>query len=204
MLNLREIFNRDLIFIKNAVRAREAKMADKLDVYDPETRQVLLECREPDLGALTKMARLAGGRHDKGTAFDLVASLPGGGQQVLRVARANATLSLGGPPVRIYDDSNTPVGTLKEKLFAIGLRYNFVPEKQEKPFVLHIEGKFPRNGCDIFCDGKQVAGISQPRTEVFKEGQFDYAFSIDREVPPDSVMRQVLLAVGLAKHRLIS
>jgi hypothetical protein len=62
--NVWEILNRNLFFVKNAVARSEAKTSDKLDVYDPESRQVLLECREPDIGILTKIARLCGGRHD--------------------------------------------------------------------------------------------------------------------------------------------
>jgi hypothetical protein len=50
-----DILNRNLFFVKNAVEKLEAKTADKLDVYDPESRQILLECREPDIGALTKV-----------------------------------------------------------------------------------------------------------------------------------------------------
>src|ERR1035438_9781314 len=101
--NVWNILNRNLFFVKNAVAKREAKTSDKFDVYDPESHQILLECREPDIGVLTKIARLCGGRHDKGTAFNLVASIPGSKEQVLRIAGGNATLSFGSPAVKISD-----------------------------------------------------------------------------------------------------
>jgi hypothetical protein len=98
-----DILNRNLFFIKDAVKRSEAKTADKLDVYDPDSRQLLLECREPDIGMLTKIARLCGGRHDAGTAFNLVAGIPSSKEQVLRIVRGNATLTLGGPAIKISD-----------------------------------------------------------------------------------------------------
>src|SRR2546422_701572 len=83
-------------------------------IYDPESRQIILECREPDIGTLTKVARLVGGRHDKGTEFDLVASIPGSKEQALRVARGSATLTFGGPSVRISDHQDALLGKLKK------------------------------------------------------------------------------------------
>ncbi len=36
--NIWDVLNRNLFFVKNAVERLEAKTADKLDVYDPESR----------------------------------------------------------------------------------------------------------------------------------------------------------------------
>jgi len=85
------ILYRNLFFVKNAVKASEAKTSDKLDVYDPQTHELLLECREPDIGILVKVARLFGGKHDRGTPFNLVAIVPGSRQQVLRITRDSAS-----------------------------------------------------------------------------------------------------------------
>jgi len=195
--NIWDILNRNLFFVKNAVERLEAKAADKLDVYDPESRQILLECREPDIGALTKVARFFGGRHDKGTAFNLVASIPGSKEQALRIARGNATLTLGGPAVKISDHRDSLLGKLKKKNFALGTKFTFIAEKQGESFILQIKGG------EIFCDDKKVAGISKWNSDFFKEDKFDYAFYIGQEVPANSQIRQVLLAVAFAKHRVI-
>jgi hypothetical protein len=192
-----DILNRNLFFVKNAVKRLEAKTADKLDVYDPESRQILLECREPDIGALTKIARLCGGRHDTGTGFNLVASIPGSKEQVLRIARGNATLSFGGPAVKISDRWDSLLGKLKKKKLTLGLKFTFVPEKQGETFILQIKGG------EIFCDDKKVAAFSKWNSDFFKENKFDYALSISQEVPANSQIRQVLLAVAFAKHRII-
>jgi hypothetical protein len=195
--NVWDILNRNLFFVKNAVAKREAKTSDKLDVYDPESHQIILECREPNIGALTKIARLIGGRHDEGTSFNFVASIPDSKEQVLRIVRGNSTLSFGGPAVKISDQWDSLLGKLKKKNFALGLKFTFVPEKQGETFILEIKGH------EIFCDDKKVAAFLRWDSGFFKESKIDYAFSISEEVPANSQIRQVLLAFALAKHRII-
>jgi hypothetical protein len=146
---------------------------------------------------LTKIARLCGGRHDTGTGFNLVASIPGSKEQVLRIARGNATLSFGGPAVKISDRWDSLLGKLKKKKLTLGLKFTFVPEKQGETFILQIKGG------EIFCDDKKVAAFSKWNSDFFKENKFDYALSISQEVPANSQIRQVLLAVAFAKHRII-
>jgi hypothetical protein len=195
--NVWDVLNHNLFFVKNAVAKREAKTSDKLDVYDPESRQILLECREPNIGVLTKIARLIGGRHDEGTAFNFVASIPDNKEQVLRIVRGNSTLSFGGPAVKISDQWDSLLGKLKKKNFALGLKFIFIPEKQGETFILEIKGH------EIFCNDKKVAGFLRSNSDFFKDGKFDFALSIIPEVPANSQIRQVLLAFALARHRII-
>jgi len=192
-----DILNRNLLFVKNAVKKSEAKTADKLDVYDPESRQILLECREPDIGALTKIARLCGGRHDTGTSFNLVASIPDSKEQVLRIERGNATLTFGGPAIKISDHWDSLLGKLKKKKLTLEIKFTFVPEKQGETLVLQIKGG------EILCGDKKVARFLKWNSDFFREKQFNYAFSINQEVPANSQIRQVLLAIAFAQHRII-
>jgi len=195
--NVWDILNRNLFFVKDAVKGREAKTSDKLDVYDPESRQLLLECREPDIGILTKIARLCGGSHDRGSSFNLVASIPGGNERVLRVVGGNATLSFGGPTVKISDHWDSLLGKLKRKKLSLGTKLAFVPEKQGEPFILEIKGG------EIFCDDKKVALFAKYNSGFFIENKFNYAFVISNDVPANSQLRQVLFAVAIAQHRII-
>ena len=184
-----DILNRNSFFVKNVVKAREAKTQDKFDVYDSESRNLLLECREPDIGLVTKVARLIGGGHDAGTAFNLVANVADSDEQVLRIARGNATLTFGGPAISVSDHWHSLLGKLKKKKIALGTKFSFFPHKQGDPFLLQIKAR------EIFCNDKSVARISGVNSE--------YAFSIDPDVPANSQLRQVLLAVGIAQHRII-
>src|SRR5205085_9627505 len=82
-----DLLNRDLYFVKDAVKVSEAKFSDKLDVYDPEQRRIILEVREPGLTTMTKVARLYGGTYDVGGAFDFAVNVAGNSQQALRITR---------------------------------------------------------------------------------------------------------------------
>jgi hypothetical protein len=199
-----DILNRNLFFVKNAVKASEAKTSDKLDVYDPQTHELLLECREPDIGILVKGARLFGGRHDRGTPFNLVAAVPGSRQQVLRIVRGSATLSFGGRPIVISNHCQEIVGSLKRKKLALRATFNFSPEKGGEPFTLTCE--IVGGDAKLFINEKRVASITSrwmlEHADYFREGRFTYAFSVSSEVPPNDRTRLILMAVAIAQHRL--
>jgi hypothetical protein len=99
--------------------------------------------------------------------------------------------------VKISDRWDSLLGKLKKKKLTLGLKFTFVPEKQGETFILQIKGG------EIFCDDKKVAAFSKWNSDFFKENKFDYALSISQEVPANSQIRQVLLAVAFAKHRII-
>jgi hypothetical protein len=127
----------------------------------------------------------------------LVARLPGSNERVLRIARGNASLSFGGPIVKISDHWDSLIGSLKRKKLSLGPIFTFAPEKQGEAFILQMKGG------EIFCDDKKVGVISKWNSIFFKEHKFDYAISIDPEVPANSLIRLVLIAFALAKHRVI-
>jgi hypothetical protein len=200
------ILNRNLFFVKNAVRASEAKTSDKLDVYDPQTGSLLLECREPDIGMLTKLGRLFGGRHDRGTPFNLVALIPDNGPQVLRAARGSATLTFGGPAIAISDHHDELLGSLKRKPMALGRKFNFSPKKDGDSFVLDVKSNFFGGDRELFISEKKVAALARDwradHADYFQKEVFAYAFSISPEVPQNNRVRQILLAFAVAQHRV--
>ena len=200
------IINRNEFFVKNAVRRSEAKTSDKLDVHDPVTRELLLECREPEIGVLTQAARLMGGGHDRGTSFDLVARHPESGQVVIRASRANATLSFGGRPIRVYNQDQELVGTLKKKELSLGNKFEFRGERGNGNFVLEVKSNLLGKTREWLVNGKLVGTLSQnvppPNEGYYREGGFSYACSIAHEVPPNDVMRQILVAFAIAQHRV--
>src|SRR5947207_1150276 len=79
-----DVLNRNLFFVKDAVKVSEAKFSDKLDIYDPQQQSLLLQVREPDITTMTKVSRLYGGMYDRGSAFDLVTNFGDTTHPVLR------------------------------------------------------------------------------------------------------------------------
>lgn len=198
------VLNRNLFFVKNAVKRSEWKTSDKFDLYDPATRQLLIECREPHIGFFTKIARAIGGHHDHGTPFDLVGGLSGGIGQGFRIKRGYDALSLG-VPMQFFDHRNQPIGSMKKKRLTWGLKFTFFSGEAEI-FVLQIKSKFLSSDCELLMDDKTVARLVQnwksDHDDFFKEGKFSHAISITPDFPVDSPARQLLLAFCAAIHRV--
>ena len=116
---------------------------------------------------------------------------------MVRITRGNATLSLGGPAVKIFTGQDLLIGKLKKKNFALGEKFEFTPEIRSESFILHFKGG------EIFYNDKMVAAFLRWNSEFFVKNKFDYAFSISQDVAVSSQLRQVLLAFGLAQHRII-
>lgn len=188
------ILNRNSFLVRNAVKRLAMKTEDKVDVCAPETGDVLLECREPDIGGLTKVARLLGGAYDKGTAFEIVGSVPGTEFTAFRIFSGNATLTLGGPAISIADHRGIVLGKLKKKHFAFGTKYAFVPEGDGKGFILQIKGS------DFYCDDVKAGGISRSTSDILKD-KFSYAVTVSDQIAPNCLIRQVILPFAFAKHR---
>ncbi len=198
--------NHDLFFMRNAVRTLELKTSDKFDIFDPTTQQLLLECREPDIGVLTKAARAMGGRHNVGTSFNLVAGLPDGGSQAFRITRGNISLSLGNKPIDVFDHDNELIGRLKKKVFSFGLKFSFAGNRQHDSFTLEVKSNLLGTEGKFVIDGKEVggfaAGCNANHAGFFREGNFGRAISISPQVPANKPLRQILLAVGIVFHKI--
>jgi len=202
-----KILNRNLFFIKNAVKSSEAKTSDKLDIYDPETRQLVLECREPELGIITKAARFIGGHHDHGTKFDFFARQPGEGQPVLRVSRGNVSLSFGGCAIRLVNHDQEALGTLKKKKFSFGNKYLFSGERGLGQLLLEVKSDFLGKTIRWLFNDRVVGTLcrkpaSSQHEAYYREEKFEYSYCIAPEVPANDVLRQILMAFAIAQHRV--
>lgn len=202
-----DLLNRDLYFIKDAVKPTEAKFSDKLDVYDPEQHNVVLEVREPSITTLVKVSRLYGGTYDIGGAFDLVANAAGTTQQALRIARSTPTFVLNSGPVEISDSRENTIGSIKKIVWTIGRKFRFSDRIAEQSFMIELRTNVFGTEVGFMVDGKKVGGIvrkwKDSHEDYFKAGKFGYALWISPEVPKSTRLRQVLLAFGIAQHRII-
>lgn len=201
-----DVLNRDLFFVKNAVRRREPKLCDKLDVYDPAQRVMTMQVREPGIGKLTKAARLCGGSHDRGAAFDLVASFPESDQQTVRVSGQSPIFGLNGRRVDVVDHRGIMVGSIRKMVTTIGFKFLFSEVATAEKMVLDLKPSLFGGRLDILLDGQLVATMKRnwdgSHEEYFQDGDFDYAFWISPEIKKNSGMRQALVALGLSHHRV--
>jgi len=181
------VLNKNLYLVKEHVGLFKA--ANNYDIHDPETGDVLMECREPNLGFFTKMLRFSD--YKRMTPFDVHVTTPDG-EQVVRVSRG---VSIFLSKVNVFDDTDTRVGGFKQKFFTIGGKFD-VLDDQDQP-VCKLKGKW--TGWDFqFLAGDQEYGrVTKKWSGLGKElftSADNYVLQISEDLPPDHPARELILA----------
>tara|TARA_Y100000588_G_scaffold189433_1_gene203384 strand:+ start:72 stop:704 length:633 start_codon:yes stop_codon:yes gene_type:complete len=165
------------------------KAANNYDIHDPQTGDLLMECREERLNFLTKLFRFTD--YKRMTPFDIQIRTPDG-QQLIRITRG---ISLLLSSVSVFDENDQLIGGFKQKFFSIGGAFN-VLDANDQP-VCTLEGKW--TGWDFkFMAGEiEFAHITKKWGGIGKElftSADNYALEISEAVPADHVARQLILA----------
>jgi uncharacterized protein YxjI len=184
---MHEVLNRNVFFVKEHVGLFRA--ANNYDIYDPETGQIIMECREERLGMFTKIFRFTD--YKRMTPFDIQIRTPDG-QQVVRVTRG---VSVFLSKVTVRDDHDQVIGGFKQKFFSIGGAFN-VLDVNEQP-VCQLKGKW--TGWDFrFIAGEvELAHVTKKWAGIGKElftSADNYVLEIAASVAKDDVVRQLILA----------
>jgi uncharacterized protein YxjI len=180
--------NRNLFFIKEQVGMFKA--SNSFDIFDPETKQLILECREERLGGFTKLFRFTD--YKRMTPFEIDVKVPGG-QKLITVKRGvNFWLS----NVDVFDESNTRVGKFKQKLFSIGGKFDVLDANDK--VLCSLKGKWTSWDFKfVTADGKEFATVSKKWAGLGKElftSADNYILQISPEVPADHPLRVLIMA----------
>jgi uncharacterized protein YxjI len=181
------VLNQNLFLVKEHVGAFKA--SNNFDIYDPNTGQPLMHCREENLGLLTKLFRFSD--YKRMTPFDVQVRTPDG-QPLVRVTRGISVLL---SKVKVLDENNQPLGGFNQKLFSIGGAFTVVDE-QDQPMCM-LKGKW--SGWDFHFttpDGAQLAHVTKQWAGVGKElftTADNYMLQIADDVEPDDPIRQLIL-----------
>jgi uncharacterized protein YxjI len=187
MQNTSEILNKSLFFVKEHIGLFKA--ANNYDIYDPQTNQIIMECREPDLGSFTKMLRFTG--YKKNTPFNIVIS-PVGGTPMIRVKRGVAIFR---STVIVYDENNMQIGWFKQKLVSLKHKFTVFDNMNRAAFVLKgnfigWEFTFTKDDVVLGSVSKKWAGFGK---EMFTTAD-NYMLQISDTVPKDDPVRKLILA----------
>jgi uncharacterized protein YxjI len=184
---MHELLKRNVFLVKEHVGMFKA--ANNYDIYDPQTGEIVMECREDKLGFLTKIFRFTD--YKRMTPFDIQIRTPDGRQ----VVRVNRGVSLLLSKVSVLDEHDQPIGGFKQKLFSIGGAFN-VLDADDEP-ICQLNGKwtgwdfrFVNNGTEYAHVTKKWAGMGK---ELFTSAD-NYVLEISESVPEDDVVRQLILA----------
>jgi uncharacterized protein YxjI len=168
------------------------KAANNFDIFDPESGQELMHCREERLGLFTKMFRFTD--YKRMTPFHVEVRTPDG-QPVLSVRRG---ISVFLSKVQVFDEHEELVGGFKQKLFSIGGAFNVLDANDQ--VVCALKGKWTGWNFRFLAGDNELAHVSKKWTGVGKElftSADNYILQIADTVPPDNSVRILILAAVL-------
>jgi uncharacterized protein YxjI len=180
--------NINLFFVKEHVKIFKA--ANSFDIIDPDTKQIVLQCREEGLGFFTKMFRFTD--YKRMTPFNMEIKTPEG-KRILTIRRG---VSIFLSNVEVLDERNSVIGKFKQKFFSIGGRFQ-VLDASERPLCM-LKGKWTSWDFKFISnDGKEFATVTKKWSGLGKElftSADNYILQISSEVPADHPLRMLILA----------
>lgn len=165
------------------------KAANNYDIYDPETNQIIMNCRENNLGFFTKIFRFTD--YKRATPFDIEITTASG-EKLISVKRGVAIFR---STVKVFDEKDRLLGTFKQKFFSIGGKFDIL-DKNERPAAT-LQGKWTGWDFKFSHENKQLAQVSKKWAGLGKEfftSADNYVLKIEETVPSDSPLRQLILA----------
>jgi uncharacterized protein YxjI len=168
------------------------KAASNYDIFDPQTKQQVLSCREPKLGLLTKLFRFT--EYKRMTPFD-VEVRDAAGQLALRVSRG---ISFFLSSVEVRDGKGKVLGCFDQKFFSIGGAFDVKDARGQ--VVCKLKGKW--SGWDFRFErqGQELAKVTKKWSGLGKElltSADNYVLEISPSLAANDPARPLILAAVL-------
>ncbi|MBX2897588.1 MAG: RNAase [Cyclobacteriaceae bacterium] len=180
--------NKNLYFVKEHVKILKA--ANSFDIFDPDTKQLLLQAREERLGFFTKMFRFTD--YKRMTPFEIDIKTPEG--KTLLIVKRGVSFFLS--TVEVLDERGTLIGKFKQKFFSIGGKFE-VLDASERPLCM-LKGKWTSwDFRFVSNDGKEFALVTKKWSGLGKElftSADNYILQISNDVPADHPLRMLIMA----------
>lgn len=186
-LFMNPVLNQNLFFVKEHVGMFKA--ANNYDIYNPETQEMIMTCREEKLGFFTKIFRFTD--YKRLTPFEVEIKTISR-EKILTVKRGT---SLFLSTVEVFDENNKLIGKFKQKFFSIGGKFKVLNHNDEE--LCMLKGKWTSWNFDFIKDNVKFAHVSKKWSGVGKElftSADNYMLSISEAVPKDNTLRILILA----------
>lgn len=181
------VLQRNLFLVKEHVGV--FKSANNFDVFDPQTGEEILHCREDRLGLLTRLLRFTDIK--RWTPFDVEIRTPSG-DPVVHVRRG---ISLVLSKVDVLDELEQRVGCFQQKFFSIGGAFAVLDANDRQ--LCHLQGKWTGWDFRFIAGEKEMARVRKKWRGLGMElltSADNYVLQISDEVSPDNPLRQLILA----------
>ena len=181
------ILRQNLFFIKEHIGMFKA--ANNFDIYNPDTKELLMTCREEQLGFFTKLFRFTD--YKRLTPFHVEVKTAKG-EPVLEVKRG---VSLFLSTVEVFDEKGILVGRFKQKFFSVGGKFDVLDPQNN--VLCSLKGKwtswdfkFIQGNSELAQVSKKWAGIGR---ELFTSAD-NYMLSVNGSVRKEDPVRILILA----------
>ena len=194
----------DSILEKNLYLFKEhlglLKAHNNYDIFDPESKEMILHCREKNLNFFYKIVRIFLKDYKRMTPFEIeIKELTG--KKILKVKKG---VSLFLSKIQVYDENDNIVGIFKQRFFPFGNNFDMLDKSEN--LVCKLKGnfigwnfKFLRGGSEVGLVTKKWAGIGK---EMFTSAD-NYVLEIKDIVEKDSPLRLLILAAVICIDMVI-
>ncbi len=188
VVEMQDVLNRNLYFVKR--KTGVARVTNDYDILDPETENLVMECREEKIGCFSRMLRFA--ELKRMMPFEMSVRA-GDGRKVLGISRGiPVTVS----HVKVVDENEDLIGGFKLKPFSIGGSFDVLDANDN--LVCLLKGDFVGwNFRFLTPSGIELARVTRKWAGIRKEllvGADNHMLFIDDAVPRNSATRQLILA----------
>jgi uncharacterized protein YxjI len=180
------IFNQNIFLVKEQIGMFKA--SNNYDIFNPENNELVLTCREPNLGIFTKLFRFTD--YKRMTPFDIEIRTATG-ELTIQIKRG---VTIFRSDIDVFDGGGRKIGVFKQKFFSFGGRFE-VHDHQDK-HLCTLQGKWTGWDFKFNKDNKELANVSKKWAGLGKEfftSADNYVINIT-DVAEESKLRPLLIA----------
>jgi uncharacterized protein YxjI len=184
---MNSILNRNLFFVKEHVGMFKA--ANNYDIYNPDNQEMIMTCREENLGFFTKLLRFTD--YKRMTPFNIEIKTVSG-EKVLNIKRG---VSIFLSTVQVFDENENLIGKFKQKFFSIGGKFDVIDDNER--ILCTLKGKWTSWNFKFIKDEIELAQVNKKWAGIGKElftTADNYILQIDEKVTPNNPIRLLILA----------
>ena len=168
------------------------KASNNYDVYDPQTKEIILHCREKNLNPFYKIIRLLITELKSMTPFEIEIS----GLDGKKIIKLKKGLSLVIPKIEVFDENDKLIGHFKLKLFPVVNNFEIFDEKGN--LVSKLKGSLIGWNFNFLKDENTVATVTKKWSGIGKElftSADNYILDIKDDIEKTSPLRLLYLVL---------
>ena len=186
---MKKILQKNTFLFKEHVNLFKA--SNNYDVYDPQTNEIILHCREKNLNPFYKIIRLLLSDFKSMTPFEIEVSGIDG-KKVMKVKKGTSLVL---SKTEVFDENDKLIGVLKQRLFPLGNNFEMFDDKGN--FASKLDGSLIAWNFKFLKDKNTIATVTKKWAGIGKElltSADNYVLDISDSVEKASPLRRLIFA----------